>query len=84
MDPVIGALALFAEDMDLVVVQGAGRQQLLDEVMADHAVADDDQTFFAGHDAVHGGYPPAEANQVDSRQIKRRLKPCGLRRLCLF
>src|SRR5690606_29502318 len=47
MDPIIGALAFFAEHMNLVALQRATRNQLLDAVMADHAVADDDQIFHA-------------------------------------
>jgi len=42
---VIGALALFAEHMQLVAGEGAALDQLFDAVVTDHAVADDDQFF---------------------------------------
>ncbi|MDT4860290.1 hypothetical protein FQZ97_948420 [compost metagenome] len=40
---VVGALALFTEHMHLILLECALLDQLLDAMMADHAVADDDQ-----------------------------------------
>lgn len=43
MHAVIGAQRLFAEYMDLETLQSTIGDQLLDTVVADHAVADDDE-----------------------------------------
>ncbi len=53
---VIGAQRLFAEHMHAVLRQRATLDQLLDAMMADHAVADDDQPLLVcgGICAVHG------------------------------
>jgi hypothetical protein len=42
--PVVGALALFAEHMQLEALECATADQLFDAMVADHAVADDDQS----------------------------------------
>ncbi|MNC32133.1 hypothetical protein D3C75_804770 [compost metagenome] len=42
---VVGALALFAEHMHFEALQGAAADQLFDAMVADHAVADDDQSL---------------------------------------
>ena len=42
---VVGALALFAENLHLEALQGAAADQLFDAMVADHAVADDDQSL---------------------------------------
>jgi hypothetical protein len=42
---VVGALALFAEHMHLEALEGATADQLFDAMVADHAVADDDQSL---------------------------------------
>ncbi|MNH17009.1 hypothetical protein D3C79_766620 [compost metagenome] len=63
---VVGTLAFFAEHPHLEATQGTAFDQLLDAVMADHAVADDDQFFPLGDGrccihtrsslkAIHGG-----------------------------
>ncbi|MNE10750.1 hypothetical protein D3C80_1034710 [compost metagenome] len=66
--PVVGTLAFLTKDLDLETGKGAALDQLLDTMMADHAVADDDQ-FFPVRDrhyrihtgsslkAIHGGLP---------------------------
>ncbi|MCY1358384.1 hypothetical protein D9M69_449180 [compost metagenome] len=43
MHAVVGTQGLFTEDLDAIAVQRAALDQLLDAMMADHAVADDDQ-----------------------------------------
>ena len=52
---VVGALRLLTEHFDAVVRQGTAGEQLLDAVVADHAVADDDQSLLVsgGVCAVH-------------------------------
>lgn len=42
---VVGTLALFAEHPHLEALQGAAADQLFDAMVADHAVADDDQSL---------------------------------------
>ena len=42
---VVGALALFAEHVQFEALVGAAADQLLDAMVADHAVADDDQSL---------------------------------------
>ncbi len=81
---VVGALRLLAEHVDPVVFQRAGREQLLDAVVADHAVADDDQALLVAGAfcAVHGGSRRKLIRFSCGK--KKRLKPCGSRRLCLF
>ncbi|MCY1250364.1 hypothetical protein D9M72_639980 [compost metagenome] len=66
--PVVGTLALFTKDLHFEPCQGAALDQLLDAMMADHAVTHDDQ-FFPVRDrhyrihtgsslkAIHGGLP---------------------------
>ena len=52
---VVGALALLAEHPYLELLQGAAADQLFDTVVADHAVADDDQSLSlpAAHCCLH-------------------------------
>ncbi|MNE93417.1 hypothetical protein D3C80_1912680 [compost metagenome] len=50
---VIGPQRLFAEDLDAVAVQRAAFDQLLDAVVADHAIADDDQRLHIRSGSVH-------------------------------
>ncbi|MNQ76391.1 hypothetical protein D3C85_912280 [compost metagenome] len=40
---IVGAQRFFAEDLDAIALQRAAFDQLLDAMMADHAIADDDQ-----------------------------------------
>ncbi|MND44568.1 hypothetical protein D3C80_354080 [compost metagenome] len=80
--PVVGALALFTEHPQLEATQGIAFDQLLNAVMANHAVADNDQFFPRGDGhccihtrsslkAIHGG---AAAGASPEKQ-KRRLEP---------
>jgi hypothetical protein len=43
MHAIIGAHRFFAEHMQVVMIEGTALDQLLDAVMADHAIADHDQ-----------------------------------------
>lgn len=54
MHAVVGDAAFFAEDMNLVVRGGTQCDQLFDAVMANHAIADDDQVFHAASSKVSG------------------------------
>ena len=45
--PVVGQLLLLAEHQDLVLGTGVGGDELLEEVMANHAIANHDQGFLA-------------------------------------
>ena len=53
---IVGAPALFAEHQDAIARQRAALDQLLDAVMADHAIADDDQGLHGsrGGRCAHG------------------------------
>jgi hypothetical protein len=54
-------------------------------MMSDHAIADHDQRLLLvqrGHIGIHKKHP-AKAHH-DSKSKKKRLKPYGSRRLCLF
>ncbi|MNN66840.1 hypothetical protein D3C81_1824350 [compost metagenome] len=57
MHAVVGAQRLFAEHMDAVAIQRAALDQLLDAVVADHAVADDDQRLHISEGSVHWEHP---------------------------
>ncbi|MCY1291837.1 hypothetical protein D9M69_403970 [compost metagenome] len=52
---VVGAQRLLAEHVDPVAIQRAALDQLLDAVVADHAVADDDQRLQTIEVSVHKG-----------------------------
>ena len=49
---IVGAAYFLAEDVDAIVLQGAKGDELFDTVMADHAVADDDQRLSCPGDGV--------------------------------
>ncbi|MCY1343047.1 hypothetical protein D9M69_290550 [compost metagenome] len=53
MHTVVGAQRLFAEDFDAIATQCAALDQLLHTVVADHAIADDDQRLHIRSGNVH-------------------------------
>jgi len=82
---VIGAHRLFTEDVQPIMLKGATLDQLLDTMMSDHAIADHDQRLQfvqSGNIGIHKKHP-AKIHH-GSKSKKKRLKPCGSRRLCLF
>jgi hypothetical protein len=64
--------------MQAIVLQHAALDQLLHAVVADHAIADDDQGFQL---VIHIKHPTTHHGL---KSKKKRLKPFGSRRLCLF
>ncbi|MNV23985.1 hypothetical protein D3C71_1150270 [compost metagenome] len=85
MHTVIGAHRLLTEDVQPVMVKRSPLDQLFDTMMSDHAITDHDQRLHLvqrGNIGIHRKHP-ARANH-GFKSKKKRLKPCGSRRLCLF
>ncbi len=56
VNAVVGALALFAEHVHLIMGKRTLLDELLDAMVTHHAIADDDQRFFLdrGDERIHG------------------------------